>query len=338
MLGRLPADQPRELLLRSSASTNPDFGFQSLDNLPIEYLLENGVVVLDKPSGPTSHEVATWVRKILEVERVGHGGTLDPAVTGILPTGVGNATKAMQALLPAGKEYVCVLELHSGADEGDIIRVVDDFVGKLYQKPPLRSAVKRILRVREIYYNNILEIKGRLVLFRVGCQAGTYIRKLCFDIGEALGVGGHMRELRRTRVGNFREDEHMCSLYDLKDAFIFWKENGEETELRKYLLPIEFGVGHLPVINIRDSAVDAVCHGANLAASGVVSLSSDMRKDDMVILRTLKGEAVAVARCADTSDRIAKAKSGIVAISERVLMERGRYPSMWKKKPKDEAS
>jgi H/ACA ribonucleoprotein complex subunit 4 len=331
----LPADQPRELILKASDSTNPDFGFQSLENLPIEYLLENGVVVLDKPAGPTSHEVATWVRKMLEVERVGHGGTLDPAVTGILPTGVGNATKAMQALLPAGKEYVCVLELHKGAPEEDIRRVIDDFVGKLYQKPPLRSAVKRILRVREIYYNKILEIKGRLVLFRVGCEAGTYIRKLCFDIGEALGVGGHMRELRRTRVGNFKEDEHMCSLYDLKDAFIFWKESGEETELRKYLLPIEFGIGHLPVINIRDSAVDAVCHGANLAASGVVSLSSDMKKDDMVILKTLKGEAVAVAKCADTSDRIAKAKSGFVAISERVLMERGRYPSMWKKKPKE---
>lgn len=335
MSGMLPADQPRELILKASDSTNPDLGFQSLDNLPIEYLLENGVIVLDKPAGPTSHEVATWVRKILEVERVGHGGTLDPAVTGILPTGVGNATKAMQALLPAGKEYVCVLELHKGTPEEDIRRVVDDFVGKLYQKPPLRSAVKRLLRVREIYYNKILEIKGRLVLFRVGCEAGTYIRKLCFDIGEALGVGGHMRELRRTRVGNFKEDEHMCSLYDLKDAFIFWKETGEETELRKYLLPIEFGIGHLPVINIRDSAVDAVCHGANLAASGVISLSSDMKKEDMVILKTLKGEAVAVAKCADTSDRIAKAKSGIVAISERILMERGRYPSMWKKKPKE---
>ncbi len=338
MPGILPADQPRELIQRSSDSTNPDYGFQSLDSLPIEYLLKNGVIVLDKPSGPTSHEVATWVRKILGAERVGHGGTLDPAVTGILPTGVGNATKAMQALLPAGKEYVCVLELHKKADDDDIRRVIDDFVGKLYQKPPLRSAVKRVLRIREIYYNTILEIKGRLVLFRVGCQAGTYIRKLCFDIGEALGVGGHMRELRRTRVGSFREDEHMCSLYDLKDAFVFWKEDGDETELRKYLLPIEFGISHLPVINIRDSAVDAICHGANLAASGVVSLSSDMKKDDMVMLMTLKGEAVAVAKCADTSDRIAKAKSGIVAISERVLMERGRYPSMWKKKPKDEVA
>jgi H/ACA ribonucleoprotein complex subunit 4 len=338
LLDMLPADHPRELIQKSSSSTNPDYGFQSIDNLPIEYLLENGVIVLDKPSGPTSHEVATWVRKILEVERVGHGGTLDPAVTGILPTGVGNATKAMQALLPAGKEYVCVLELHSRSPEDDIRRVIDEFVGKLYQKPPLRSSVKRVLRIREIYYNRIIEIKGRLVLFRVGCQAGTYIRKLCFDIGEALGVGGHMRELRRTRVGTFKEDEHMCSLYDLKDAYIFWKENGEEVELRKFLLPIEFGLGHLPVINVRDSAVDAICHGADLAASGVVSLSSDMKKDDMVILKTLKGEAIAVAKCVATSDRIAKAKSGIVAIVDRVLMERGRYPSMWKKKPKDEVA
>jgi len=328
----LPADQPRELILKASENTNPDYGFQSLDNLPIEYLLENSVIALDKPSGPTSHEVATWVRKILEVERVGHGGTLDPAVTGILPTGIGNATKAMQALIPAGKEYVCVLELHNKAPEEDVRRVIEQFVGKLYQRPPLRSSVKRVLRVREIYYNRILEIKGRLILFRVGCQAGTYIRKLCFDIGEALGVGGHMRELRRTRVGLFKEDEHLCSLYDLKDAFVFWKEEGDETELRKYLLPLEFSLGHLPVINIRDSAVDAICHGANLAASGVVSLSSGMKKGDMVILKTLKGEAIAVAKCTDTSDRIAKVKTGIVATSERVLMERGRYPSMWKKK------
>ena len=334
----LPADEPRELILKSSDNTNPGFGFSSLDNLPIEYLLENGVIVLDKPSGPTSHEIATWVRKILQVERVGHGGTLDPGVTGILPIGLDNATKAMQALLPAGKEYVCVLELHNNSPEDEIRRVIGEFVGKLYQKPPLRSSVKRVLRVREVYYNEILEIKGRLVLFRVGCQAGTYIRKLCFDIGEALGVGGHMRELRRTRVGSFREDEHMCSLYDLKDAFMFWKEDGDETEIRKYLLPIEFGLGHLPVINIRDSAVDAICHGADLAASGVVSLSSDMKKGDMVLLKSLKGEAVAVATCNNTSDRIANVKSGIVAKSDRVLMERGRYPSLWKKKPKDESA
>ena len=335
MKGILPADQPREEILKVSESTNPEYGFSSLDNLPIKHLLKNGVLSLDKPAGPTSHEVVTWVKKILEVDRVGHGGTLDPGVTGVLPTGVGNATKSMQALLYAGKEYVCILELHKHAEESEIRRVIGEFIGKIYQKPPLKSSVKRVLRVREIYYNNILEIKGRVVLFRVGCQAGTYIRKLCFDIGEALGVGGHMRELRRTRVGNFREDEHLCSLYDLKDAYIFWKENGDERLLRRYIQPLEFGVGHLPYIKIRDSAVDAICHGANLAATGVVALSSGLNKGDLVLVKTLKDEAVALATCTENGEKIVKAKSGIIANSERVLMERGRYPQMWKKRSED---
>ncbi|MHA2141545.1 MAG: RNA-guided pseudouridylation complex pseudouridine synthase subunit Cbf5 [Candidatus Thorarchaeota archaeon] len=336
MKGLLPADQPREVLVKSDDSPNPDFGFSDVTKLPIEHLLENGVISLDKPSGPTSHEVATWVRKILGADRVGHGGTLDPGVTGILPTGVGNATKVMQALLPAGKEYVCVLELHHLADEATIRQIVDEFTGKIYQRPPLRSAVKRVLRVREIYYNDIIEIKGRLVLFRVGCQAGTYIRKLCSDIGEALGVGGHMRELRRTRVGPFQEDEHLCSLYDLKDAYEFWKDDGDESELRKFLLPIEFALSHLPYISVRDSAVDAICHGANLAASGIVSFSSGIKNDDIILLKSLKGEAIGIAISGKTSDAIGKAKSGIVAKTSRVFMERGRYPSLWKKRSTDE--
>jgi H/ACA ribonucleoprotein complex subunit 4 len=330
----LPADTPRNTIIRATDSTSPDFGFTSLDELPIEHLLANGVISLDKPAGPTSHEVATWVRRILEADRVGHGGTLDPGVTGILPTGVGSATKAMQALLPAGKEYVCVLELHHAVPEDDIVEAINEFVGKIYQKPPLRSSVKRVLRVREIYYNKILEIKGRLVLFRVGCEAGTYIRKLCFDLGEALGVGGHMRELRRTRVGSFREDKHLCSLTDLKDAFIFWKEDGDDRQLRKYLRPVEVALDHLPSIVIRDSAVDALCHGADLAASGVVALQTGIKKGDLTAILTQKGEAVALAKSLDTSERIASMNSGLVAESQRVLMERGRYPSMWKKHEK----
>lgn len=329
---QLPADRPREMITKSIDITNPDYGFSSLDNLPIDYLLRNGVICLDKPAGPTSHEVATWVRRIFKSERVGHGGTLDPAVTGVLPLGIDNGTKVMNALLPAGKEYVCAMELHKPIDDDSIHGVVNEFVGKLYQKPPLRSSVKRILRVREIYYNNILEIAGRIVLFQVGCQAGTYIRKLCFDIGEALGVGAHMRELRRTRVGPFLENEHLCSLYDLKDAYHFWKDDGDDSELRQYLQPIEFALSQLPAFIVRDSAVDALCHGADLAASGVVKLHSGVKSGDAIVIQTLKGEAVALARSKETSDRIAKLNSGIVAHVEKVLMERGRYPKMWKKR------
>lgn len=338
MRGKLPADQLREIIVRVDDRTNPDYGFSSLTNLPIEFLLNNGVVCLDKPSGPTSHEVATWVRKILGADKAGHSGTLDPVVTGILPMGVGNATKAMQALLPAGKEYVCVMELHNETSEDEIRQVVSEFTGKLYQKPPLRSSVKRVLRVREIYYNHILEIKGRQVLFRVGCEAGTYIRKLCSDIGEALGVGAHMKELRRTRVGKFKEDDYVCTLHDLKDAYHFWTDDKDETELRKYVLPLETALEHLPYLSIRDSAVNAICHGANLAASGVVNLTTGIMKGDLLALLTLKGEAIGIAHSNFTSDQIAKAKSGIVAVTERIFMERGRYPTLWKKRSEESVS
>jgi len=328
----LPADRPREVVLRASDTSDPALGFASLDALPMKYLLENSVICLDKVAGPTSHEVATWVKRILKCDRVGHGGTLDPAVTGILPLGIGNATKAMQALLLAGKEYVCVMELHAASSEEQLREVMGQFVGRIYQRPPLKSSVKRILRIREIYYITIIELTGRLVLFRVGCQAGTYVRKLCFDVGEALGTGASMKELRRTRVGSFKEDEHLCSLHDLKDAYQFWIENGEETELRRYLLPVEFALGHLPVMTIRDSAVDAICHGASLAANGVVSLSTGIKMGDLVAVKTIKGEAVAIGKSSDTTEKIVKAGSGIVAVVERVLMERSRYPPMWKKR------
>ncbi len=328
----LPADKEREVIIRAEDTTNTEYGFNAPRDIPVEQLLQNGVINLDKPSGPTSHEIATWVGRILDVDKTGHSGTLDPAVTGILPVGIGDATKAMQALLPAGKEYVCVLELHKKTPEEDIRGVIEEFTGKLYQKPPLRSSVKRILRVREVYYNEILEIKGRLVLFRVGCQAGTYIRKLCFDIGEALGSGGHMRELRRTRVGKFSEDERLCTLHDLTDAYHFWKEDGDEGEIRKVVLPVESAVAHLPEIVIRDSAVDALCHGADLAANGVLRLSTGIQPDDLVAIRTLKGEVVCISTAKMNSDLITKSKSGIVAVTDRVLMERGRYPRMWQSK------
>lgn len=328
----LPADRPRETLIKvTNVTTDPAYGFSSPKEIPVEHLLKNGVICLDKPAGPTSHEVSTWVRKILDVDKAGHSGTLDPGVTGVLPIGIGNATKVMQALLPAGKEYVGVMQLHHPVEEYRIREVMSEFTGKIYQRPPLKSSVKRVLRVREIYYNRILQIKGQRVLFRVGCQAGTYIRKLCFDIGEALGVGADMRELRRTRVGKFTEDEHLCTLYDLKDAYHFWKEDGDETDIRKYVLPVEFALRHLPEVAIRDSAVDAICHGADLAASGVVSLSSGIKTKDLVAIKTLKGEAVALGRAVMNSDQIVSKNSGIVINNERVIMERGRYPPMWKR-------
>ena len=109
---KLPSDEPEQLLVKSQDTTDPVYGSEP-EKRSIERLLQSGVINLDKPSGPTSHEVVSWVRKILGIANAGHGGTLDPKVTGILPCALGRATRALSALLNAGKEYIGVLYLHS---------------------------------------------------------------------------------------------------------------------------------------------------------------------------------------------------------------------------------
>ena len=173
--------------------------------LTIDELLQKGVINLDKPAGPTSHEVAAWVKRILHIKKAGHIGTLDPKVTGVLPILLQDATRAVGALANLPKEYVCVLHLHKTVPDPLVWDILREFTVVLYQRPPLKSAVRRQIRKREIYYIDVLERQGNDVLFKVGCEAGTYIRKLCHDVGEALGVGAHMQELRRTKAGPFDE-------------------------------------------------------------------------------------------------------------------------------------
>jgi H/ACA ribonucleoprotein complex subunit 4 len=296
---------------------------------PIREHLRLGIINLDKPAGPTSHEIVAWVKLVLEVRRAGHGGTLDPKVTGVLPIALEDATKMAQTLLPAGKEYICVMHLHGDVSDHRLEQVLDEFKGEIYQRPPLRAAVKRQLRTRRIYYVEFLEREGRDVLIRVGCEAGTYLRKYCFDIGEALGCGAHMRELRRTRTGPFREDDTLIKLHDLADAYAFWREKGKEEHLRGVILPVEASVNHLPKLVVRDGAVDALCHGASLAAPGVLTIETGISLDDLVALLTLKGELISLARATMTSKQIYEAEHGIVAKPERVVMSPGTYPRKW---------
>jgi H/ACA ribonucleoprotein complex subunit 4 len=295
----------------------------------IEDHIRKGFVCIDKPMGPTSHEVVVWVRKILGVEKTGHAGTLDPRVTGVLPVFIETATKLVKFLQESGKEYVCLMRLHGDVKEEKIREVLRMFTGKIFQKPPLKSAVKKQLRVREIYSMEVLEISGRDVLFKVSTESGTYIRKLCKDMGEVLGVGAHMQELRRTKTGNFSEEE-CCTLHDLLDAYVFWKEEGEEKYLREIIRPMEAAVAHLPKIVIKDTAVDAICHGANLSIKGVAYIEKSIKEGDFVAIFTAKGELVALGKALMSAEDMAELKKGFVVDVERVIMDRGVYPSVWK--------
>ena len=319
----------RDMIIKSNSTTNSNYGCKPEDR-PIEEYISKGVINLDKTSGPTSHEIDAWIKRILNCEKSGHGGTLDPKVTGILPVGIDDATRAIQLLLTAPKEYVCLLTLHQDVEEDRIREVFAEFTGKIFQLPPVKSAVKRELRTRTVYYATIYEIKGRDVLFRIGCEAGTYVRTYCHNIGEALGVGAHMAELRRTQVGSFNEKNNLVTLHDLKDAYCFYKEDGDESFLRKAIMPMERAADYLPKIIVKDSAVAAICHGADLAAGGISKLHSDIQKGDIVAVETLKGELVASGLALATSDEILNADSGIVVNTNKVFMKKDIYPKLWK--------
>lgn len=292
-------------------------------------LLSAGVIVLDKPSGPTSHQVTAWVRDMMHVDKIGHGGTLDPNVSGVLPLCIGKAVRLTDLVLSSDKEYVCLMRLHKDRPEERIRNVMGQFQGKIYQFPPVRSAVKRQLRIRTISQLHIIEVNGRDVLFRVSCDAGTYIRTLCIDIGEALGCGANMIELRRTRSGAMSEDEAV-TLFDIKDAYVFWQQNGREEWMRSMILPIETLVQPLPKVIVKASAVDAICHGSDLNVQGIHMMDDEIRKNALVALMTARGELIAIGKMAMSSQKIMATSQGKAVVVDRVIMEPGHYPRMWK--------
>lgn len=223
------------------------------------------------------------------------------------------------------------MRLHGDVPREKLLSLLKEFKGPIYQRPPLRSAVKRAIRIRHIYKLDVLEIDGRNVLMRVWCEAGTYMRKLCHDIGEILGVGAHMQELRRIRSGSLSENENSATLHDLVDAYFIWKEEGIEKFIRKVVLPGEYAVQHLPKVVIRDSAVDAIAHGASLAVPGILRVETPIRRGDWVAIFTQKGELVAIGKALMRDEKMIVSSKGLAVKTRFVVMKPGTYPPMWKK-------
>jgi H/ACA ribonucleoprotein complex subunit 4 len=319
----------RQILLKREAEPGVNYGTRPEDR-PTEEFLNKGIVCIDKPRGPTSHQVSAYVQSILCMDKGGHGGTLDPKVTGILPVALGKATRIVQALLPAGKEYVMMMHVHKEIEPTKLRETIMEFVGKIKQLPPIKSAVKREWRFRRIYYIEIIEMESQDVLMRVGCQAGTYMRKLASDIGDRLGVGAHMAELRRTKAGPFNESL-MTNLHDLTDAYWQYKKEGNDTRLRKMVLPVEFGVSHLGKIWVTDSTVDTLCHGANLNLPGISKLENEIQPDDLVAIMTLKNELICIGKAKMPSQEMLKSEKGLAVIVDKVFMDPGTYPKMARK-------
>ncbi|XP_052161013.1 H/ACA ribonucleoprotein complex subunit 4-like [Oryza glaberrima] len=299
---------------------------------PIAEYLRYGVINLDKPSNPSSHEVVAWIKRLLRVDKTGHSGTLDPKVTGNLIVCVDRATRLVKSQQGAGKEYVCVARFHAAVpDTARVARALEALTGAVFQRPPLISAVKRQLRVRTIYESKLLEHDAdrHLAVFWISCEAGTYVRTLCVHLGLLLGVGAHMQELRRVRSGILGEQDNMVTMHDVMDARWAMDNYNDETYLRRIVMPLEVLLTSYKRLVVKDSAVNAICYGAKLMIPGLLRFENDIDVGEEVVLMTTKGEAIAIGIAEMTTAVMATCDHGAVAKIKRVVMDRDTYPRKW---------
>jgi len=281
-----------------------------------------GLLNVNKPAGWTSHDVVAKLRGVLRGNRVGHAGTLDPAATGVLPVLVGRATRIAEYLLDWDKEYQAILRLGRTTDTldatGTVLReastdgLTDEsilgacarFQGEIDQLPPMYSAIKvagmplykaaragktveRALRRVTVHEIQVLKINRCDVTFRVRCSKGTYVRTLCADIGEVLGVGGHLLELERRRVGPLHI-EQSCTIDEVIDS-------GRVGRMTHRLLPLDDALAHIPVLMVTQAAAERARHGVSIPFHAV---GWDGAQDQSV---TLSGRVV---RLKDPSERL----------------------------------
>ncbi len=241
----------------------------------VQELLEFGILNIDKPSGPTSFDVSDKVRKILNLRKTSHFGTLDPKVTGILPIATNRACKLTGYFISHDKEYVGIMRFHEEIEQEKIEQKIQEkFLGEITQMPPVKSRVKRQNRQRTIYSFKILEQSqenSKDFVFQTKVQGGTYIRKLIDDLGKELNIGAHMLELRRISAGIF--DESTCyNLYDLENAVKEY-EKGNPERLKQMIFPAEIVSKIYPEILIKKDNLKQIFTGKPL-------YKKDVKKDN----------------------------------------------------------
>ncbi|KAI5865642.1 putative rRNA pseudouridine synthase [Durotheca rogersii] len=321
-----------KLLVRTGHFTPIPNGSSPLTR-DLKSYISSGVINLDKPSNPSSHEVVAWVKRILRVEKTGHSGTLDPKVTGCLIVCIDRATRLVKSQQGAGKEYVAVIRLHDKLPGGEpqFARALETLTGALFQRPPLISAVKRQLRIRTIHESRLIEFDNdrHLGIFWVSCEAGTYIRTLCVHMGLLLGVGAHMQELRRVRSGAMDETKDLVTLHDVLDAQWMMDNSRDESYLRKVISPLETLLTSYKRIVVKDSTVNAICYGAKLMIPGLLRYEDGIETHEEVVLMTTKGEAIALGIAMMSTVEMSSCDHGVVAKVKRCIMERDLYPRRW---------
>lgn len=249
-------------------------------NKSLKELLEFGIINIDKPAGFTSFDVSNFVKKRLRLRKTSHFGTLDPMVTGVLPVALNRACKLTGFFIGEDKEYEGIMRIHQDVPIEEIKdKIKEKFVGKIMQMPPVKSSVKRQLREREVKRFEILEQKEKNISFLVECQGGTYIRKLVHDLGEEMGIGAHMAQLRRIRAGIFKE-EKIVSKEKFEKAVEEYEQGNEEL-LRKIIIPAEIVSEVYPVVKINKDNLNKIFVGKPIHRSDLIK-DIKLKKEEII--------------------------------------------------------
>ena len=300
------------------------------ENLSIGQRLASGFILLDKPPGPTSHQIASWVRDLLGLERLGHGGTLDPFATGVLPLMAGKSMKLTKGILKTDKTYIAVLKFAQETKGEALNEVIDKLTGRIYNVPPEISAVKVQVRTRKIYSFELIESTSKQAIVKIACEAGTYIRTIARDMGLLLGYNVELKELRRENSGRFNLMD-CVTLQEIADAVWLWKECDNSTALKKIIHPTEKLLLDKPYIIVKDSAASALCHGAPLLRPGLIEVSDKLSIGLEVAAFTSKNEVVGIVKMSKDFTEISNETSGEIGKPVMILMEQERYPPQWNK-------
>ena len=317
------------IILDKDAKTSPDHGTIPGDRT-IEQLFESCFILLDKSPGPSSHQVTAWARDMMGLEKLGHGGTLDPFASGLLPLLSGKAMRLTGKILTHDKSYLALFKFGKELELHEIEEKMAMLTGKVYNVPPEISAVRVQVRTRKISKFDTLDFDGNLLLTHIECEAGTYVRTMARDLGLLLDTPVELKELRRPSSGEFSLDQSI-TMQQLADAYWLWKEKGDENAMLRILHPIEDMLSDLPRVVVKDGAAAALSHGAPLLRPGIVSIDEELSVGSEVLLVTMKGEAVAIAKMSQNSKVIPDMNQGEVAKPNCVLMKEDTYPRSWKK-------
>ena len=315
-MNTLPFEQiKREIIFKQRAKIA-----KTLPKRTAEELIQCGIINLDKPKGPKSIHCVNMVREIIEIAKAGHAGTLDPAVTGVLPVGLGRATKILPILSLAGKVYTGTMHFHKEITKEKVLEGFKKFTGIIKQTPPSKSAVAKREREREVYWLNLISIKGKDVEFETGVQHGTYIRTLCIQIGEYIGIPAHMTLLRRIQAGPMKIKDSVAFEFIKKNYKMYLKTKSNKY-VQNFVTSPEEAMKHLPSIWIDDGVLEYLLHGSPVFAPGILAFTSDIKKGSNVAIFDDKNSLLGLGIAEMPAEEIKTVEKGLVIKTDVVLIQ-----------------